>query len=723
MSISGEEFHFNGQPTYSGVHWKGKSMQGLLMNSRMVNAVFDDVNTNPWGDHDPHKIWGYQDTGRWDADRNTNEFVEALYDYAQAGLNAVTVSIQGGSPCGNNPSDHKAPCGNDMYNRDSSGFSRDGSLRQPFFNRLERILRKADEQGIVVILQFFYPDMAFQLFKPSNGGGGDTSIQRAADNTVDWLIKQGRKNVLVDVCNECDLCRVTRLCDDDRLAMHLLNWPGGGNYPVPDGRLPDLINGVRARLKAGGLNLPVSTSFLGGSLMQEHELAHMDYINLHANNLWQWQDGNLVHMVDTVRGMGSYKQKPKPIIFTEDDGVCAHDGIGNWNRASDIIHDVHLNGGGSPCWFHFDGCSPEYGSKCAMGAAVSVRASWGLFLGCCGFETCPKDSHSYAAGMSFQCPPINWSPTSSQTKREFFATVLEATGGRTPSPPPSPPSPPPRPMPPPLPPPPPPRPPPPSPPAVPSCLQGREPLGHKETCKSLTSRGRCNGAFDQPSAEKVAAGQPPFIACSWACGAAMGRMIVCECTRSSDDPCAMPMPPPPPEPLPSSPPPPPQPPPGQLKLVNPHAAFQSDLNEHVRATLPPPTPPPPPPPSMTTTPAQLQAQAASAASVEAAGGTAAVSRIRKPLLLFGVSIALAALYARLRLHRSPGSRAAAPGRGKSMKVSQEEPSDDVADASPRPACSAAPPTAFPAEPEPESEPMADVPGKNMAALLNRYTDL
>ena len=208
VSVSGEEFHINGQPTYRGVHWKGKSMQGLLMNSRMVNAIFDDVNTlerNPWGDHDPHKIWGYQDTGRWDADRNTNEFVDSLYEYAQAGLNAVTVSIQGGSPCGNNPSDHKAPCGNDMYNRDSSGFARDGSLRQPFFDRLERILRGADEQGIVVILQFFYPDMAFQLFKPSHGGGGDTAIQRAADNTVDWLLRQGRKNVMVDVCNECDI--------------------------------------------------------------------------------------------------------------------------------------------------------------------------------------------------------------------------------------------------------------------------------------------------------------------------------------------------------------------------------------------------------------------------------------------------------------------------------------------------------------------------------------
>ena len=64
------------------------------------------------------------------------------------------MSIQGGSPCGNNPSDNHPPCG-EMYNRDSSGFARDGALRPAFFARLERLLDAADEQGVVVILQLF----------------------------------------------------------------------------------------------------------------------------------------------------------------------------------------------------------------------------------------------------------------------------------------------------------------------------------------------------------------------------------------------------------------------------------------------------------------------------------------------------------------------------------------------------------------------------------------
>ena len=44
---------------------------------------------------------------------------------------------------------------------------------------------------------------------------------------------------------------------------------------------------MRTRARAAGLSSPVSTSFLGGSLMEPAELNHLDYVNLHANNLWQ----------------------------------------------------------------------------------------------------------------------------------------------------------------------------------------------------------------------------------------------------------------------------------------------------------------------------------------------------------------------------------------------------------------------------------------------------
>jgi hypothetical protein len=59
VSIHGEMFHINGQPTYQGRTWKGNKIEGLLLNSRMVQATFDDLNP------DTVKLWAYPDTKKW----------------------------------------------------------------------------------------------------------------------------------------------------------------------------------------------------------------------------------------------------------------------------------------------------------------------------------------------------------------------------------------------------------------------------------------------------------------------------------------------------------------------------------------------------------------------------------------------------------------------------------------------------------------------------------
>lgn len=72
VSIEGDKFLINGKPTYEGRTWKGKKIEGLLMNSRMVQGVFDDLN--------PETIsrWAYPDTGKGDAERNTREFLAEI---------------------------------------------------------------------------------------------------------------------------------------------------------------------------------------------------------------------------------------------------------------------------------------------------------------------------------------------------------------------------------------------------------------------------------------------------------------------------------------------------------------------------------------------------------------------------------------------------------------------------------------------------------------------
>ena len=44
VSIVGDEFHLNGRPAYAGRTWRGHKIQGLLLNSRMVQGIFDDRN-------------------------------------------------------------------------------------------------------------------------------------------------------------------------------------------------------------------------------------------------------------------------------------------------------------------------------------------------------------------------------------------------------------------------------------------------------------------------------------------------------------------------------------------------------------------------------------------------------------------------------------------------------------------------------------------------------
>src|SRR4051794_14616515 len=44
VSIEGQAFHMNGKPTDAGRSFNGMKVEGLLMNSRMVQGVFDDLN-------------------------------------------------------------------------------------------------------------------------------------------------------------------------------------------------------------------------------------------------------------------------------------------------------------------------------------------------------------------------------------------------------------------------------------------------------------------------------------------------------------------------------------------------------------------------------------------------------------------------------------------------------------------------------------------------------
>src|SRR5688572_3885276 len=71
VDISGTQFLVNGARSNSGT-----AAEGLLLNVRMVQAIFDDENPQTVDE------WEYPDTKRWDLERNVSEFIAALPTYA-----------------------------------------------------------------------------------------------------------------------------------------------------------------------------------------------------------------------------------------------------------------------------------------------------------------------------------------------------------------------------------------------------------------------------------------------------------------------------------------------------------------------------------------------------------------------------------------------------------------------------------------------------------------
>src|SRR5205814_5302591 len=129
IAIERHAFLINGKLTYAGRMYQGRKIEGLLLNTRMVQGIFDDRNP------ETRRKWAYPDTGRWDPERNTNEFVAAMPEWRRNGVLSFTINLQGGSPEG--------------YSKaqpwDTGAIDHEGNLRPDYMRRLEKILNRADE--------------------------------------------------------------------------------------------------------------------------------------------------------------------------------------------------------------------------------------------------------------------------------------------------------------------------------------------------------------------------------------------------------------------------------------------------------------------------------------------------------------------------------------------------------------------------------------------------
>lgn len=276
VSIRGETFLIDGQLTYPGRTYQGMRVEGLLMNARLVQGTFDDLNP------ETRDLWSYPD-GPWDSERNTDEFVAAMPAWRQAGLLSLTLNLQGGNPRGYAP---QQPWHN-------SAFTADGELRAPYMARLARILDRADELGMAPIVGLFY-------FGQDERLADEGAVIRATEHVTDWLIEREYGHVLIEIGNEVDLPRY--------------------EHPILRAeRCHELIELVKAR-SAGRVSSPagrllVSTSTRGRALPPDNLVASADFLLLHGNGVHE--SAQLRDMVRRCRQLPLYRGQP--IVFNEDD--------------------------------------------------------------------------------------------------------------------------------------------------------------------------------------------------------------------------------------------------------------------------------------------------------------------------------------------------------------------------------------------------------------------
>ncbi|MFA0783767.1 FG-GAP repeat domain-containing protein [Fervidibacter sacchari] len=269
VTIEGEKFLIDGKLTYSDVPNVNPKALGMLLNSRMVQALFDDENP------ETRHLWRYPDGSEFDPERNTDEFIAALPHYKAHGVIAFTICLQGGRP---------KRKGEQVWH--VSAFRPDGSLKPEWLHRLQRILDAAKHLRMVVILGLFY-------FGQDQRLRDEQAIKQGIIHVVDWLMQRGDRHVLLEIANECN----------HRDYDHAILKP------------PRITELIRLAQERSHHTIPVSVSFTGGALPPDEVLKAVDFVLLHGNGQ---TPERIRQMVQTVRAKLQAWGMPKPIVFNED---------------------------------------------------------------------------------------------------------------------------------------------------------------------------------------------------------------------------------------------------------------------------------------------------------------------------------------------------------------------------------------------------------------------
>ena len=218
ISIADSQWRLNGKITYPGT-----PAEGLLMNVRMVNAIFED-----------------KARSGFDANKNTSEFIKIIPVYVVHGVRAFTISLQGGFP--------------GYEGAINSAFNTNGSLRTDYMRRVKRVIEACDRNGAAVILGCYYQRQD-QVLRD------EKAVRIGVVNTVRWLAKSGYNNVVLEIANEFN--------------------HSGFNHPVLK-KSEGQVELIRLAKKTWP-KLLVSTSGLGNGRLPDNVCRASDFLLIHFN--------------------------------------------------------------------------------------------------------------------------------------------------------------------------------------------------------------------------------------------------------------------------------------------------------------------------------------------------------------------------------------------------------------------------------------------------------
>eukprot|EP00026_Physarum_polycephalum_P011012 Phypoly_transcript_11203.p1 GENE.Phypoly_transcript_11203~~Phypoly_transcript_11203.p1 ORF type:complete len:251 (+),score=33.23 Phypoly_transcript_11203:414-1166(+) len=191
------------------------------------------------------------------------------------GLNAVTVGMQGNNP--DSSGKYNQAC-------NSTGFTDIGEIKSTWAARLQEAVAATDQENMILILTLF------DLTQEGRVIANDGAIVKAVQAVVQFLVRIGASNVMLDLANSCS----------NDYTHQILT--------------PNYINTLIKMVQATS-HFPVSTSFPPGVIPPDSVIETADFLLLHSSGL---NGTGLDELILQIKNTPSYKRSPSPIIINED---------------------------------------------------------------------------------------------------------------------------------------------------------------------------------------------------------------------------------------------------------------------------------------------------------------------------------------------------------------------------------------------------------------------